>query len=65
MAAPRITTRGCVPTAVYRAVEDITNGATNPYAAAVAIEAWLRSSGGFTYDEHPPQEPGCRRSSDS
>ena len=43
---------------LYRAAEDITNGATNPYAAAVAIEAWLRSSGGFTYDEHPPQEPG-------
>ena len=43
---------------LYRAAEDITIGATNPYAAAVAIEAWLRSSGGFTYDEHPPQEPG-------
>jgi transglutaminase-like putative cysteine protease len=26
----------------------------NPYAAAVAIEAWFRSSGEFTYDEHPP-----------
>jgi hypothetical protein len=24
----------------------------------VAIEAWLRSSGGFTYDEHPPQVRG-------
>ena len=42
---------------LYRAAEDI-GGDTNPYAAAVAIEAWLRSSGGFTYDEHPPQEPG-------
>jgi transglutaminase-like putative cysteine protease len=26
----------------------------NPYAAAVAVEAWFRSSGEFRYDEHPP-----------
>ena len=29
--------------------------ATNPYAAAVALEAYFRSAGGFVYDEHPPR----------
>jgi transglutaminase-like putative cysteine protease len=43
---------------IYRAAEDVTLNATNPYAATVAIEAWLRSSGGFAYDEHPPQVRG-------
>jgi transglutaminase-like putative cysteine protease len=43
---------------IYRAAEDVAQGATNPYAATVAIEVWLRSSGGFSYDEHPPQVPG-------
>jgi len=43
---------------LYRAAEDIGGQATNPYAAAVAIEAWLRSSGGFSYDEHPQQVRG-------
>ena len=31
---------------------------TNPYAAAVAIEAWFRSGGGFVYDEQPPPVRG-------
>ena len=26
----------------------------NPYAAVVALEAWFRSAGNFTYDESPP-----------
>jgi transglutaminase-like putative cysteine protease len=43
---------------IYRAAEDVAGGATNPYAATVAIEAWLRSSGGFSYNEHPPQVRG-------
>jgi protein-glutamine gamma-glutamyltransferase len=30
----------------------------NPYAAAVALEAWFRSGGGFHYDEHPPASRG-------
>jgi transglutaminase superfamily protein len=33
----------------------IAGNARNPYAAAVAIEAWFRSAGGFVYDEHPPR----------
>ena len=43
---------------IYRAAEDVGGSATNPYAATVAIEAWLRSSGGFSYNEHPRQVPG-------
>ena len=29
-----------------------------PYGAVVAIETWLRSTGGFTYDESPPASGG-------
>lgn len=43
---------------LYDATQRIAGNATNPYAAAVAIEAWLRSSGGFTYDETPPHIRG-------
>ncbi|MET1010327.1 MAG: transglutaminaseTgpA domain-containing protein [Gaiellaceae bacterium] len=43
----------------YRPLYDetirIAGKAKNPYAAAVALEAWFRSAGGFVYDEHPPQ----------
>ena len=50
---------------LYDATQRIAGKATNPYAATVAIEAWLRSSGGFTYDETPPRVQGGRRSSSS
>ena len=33
-------------------------GARTPYGAVVAIETWLRSTGGFTYDEKPPPTGG-------
>jgi hypothetical protein len=39
---------------LYEATQRIAGNATNPYAAAMAMEAWLRSSGGFDYDETPP-----------
>ena len=32
--------------------------ARTPYGAAVALETWFRSSGGFIYDEQPPQAQG-------
>ena len=32
--------------------------ARTPYGAVVAIETWLRSTGGFTYDESPPTAAG-------
>ena len=44
---------------LYEATQRIAGKAKNPYAATVAIEAWLRSSGGFTYDETPPQIQGA------
>ena len=33
-------------------------GARTPYGAVVAIETWLRSTGGFVYDEQPPPTGG-------
>jgi hypothetical protein len=39
---------------LYETAQRIAGKAKNPYAATVALEAWLRSGGGFTYDETPP-----------
>ena len=33
-------------------------GARTPYGAVVAIETWLRSTGGFAYDQSPPPTEG-------
>ena len=33
-------------------------GARTPYGAAVAIETWLRETGGFDYDQSPPRTGG-------
>jgi transglutaminase-like putative cysteine protease len=35
----------------------IAGDAKSPYAAAVALERWFRTGGGFTYDQHPPNPP--------
>ena len=44
---------------LYLAARRVAGNARNPYAATVALEAWFRSSGGFTYDEQPPAKtPG-------
>jgi transglutaminase-like putative cysteine protease len=40
---------------LYEQARAVVGGASTPYAATVALEAWLRSGGGFTYDEQPPQ----------
>ena len=42
--------------ALYDAAKQVAGDVTNPYAAAVALEAWFRqpSLGGFVYDEQPP-----------
>jgi len=45
-------------TQLYDAAKRIVGRAKNPYAAVVAIESWLRESGRFRYDEHPPAVPG-------
>jgi transglutaminase-like putative cysteine protease len=41
---------------LYDVAKEIAGDVTNPYAAAVALEAWFRqpSLGGFVYDEQPP-----------
>jgi transglutaminase-like putative cysteine protease len=44
---------------LYDRAIDIAGKAKNPYAAAVAIEAWFRSAGGFVYDEQPPRAGGA------
>ena len=43
---------------LYRQAESVAGAAHNPYAATVAIEAWLRSSGNFAYSEKPRQIAG-------
>jgi protein-glutamine gamma-glutamyltransferase len=40
---------------LYEEANRIAGRATNPYAAAVALEAYFRSAGGFVYDEQPPR----------
>ena len=39
---------------LYERARAVTRRARSPYAAAVALEAWFRSTGGFVYDEQPP-----------
>jgi protein-glutamine gamma-glutamyltransferase len=44
---------------LWEQTQDIVGEADNPYAAVVALEAWFRTRGGFTYDETPrPRPPG-------
>ena len=42
---------------LYRQAQRLADGARTPYGAVVAIEAWLRTTGGFAYDEQPPAPP--------
>jgi hypothetical protein len=50
---------GPYPIAAYQPLYDtalrVAGGAKSPYAATVALESWLRTGGGFVYDQHPPQ----------
>jgi transglutaminase-like putative cysteine protease len=43
--------------ALYEQALEIAGEADNPYAAAVALEAWFRAGGGFSYDETPRLAP--------
>ena len=43
---------------LFRQADTRRRRGAQPYAAAVAIEAWLRSSGSFAYNEKPPPDPG-------
>jgi len=40
---------------MYDLAERVTSGARTPYATVLALEAWFRQTGGFTYDESPPR----------
>jgi transglutaminase-like putative cysteine protease len=39
---------------VWKEARQLRAGARTPYGAVVAIETWLRTTGGFAYDESPP-----------
>jgi transglutaminase-like putative cysteine protease len=43
---------------VYDVARRLTAEAAGPYEAALAIETWLRLTGGFRYDEQPPRVTG-------
>ena len=49
---------------LWQEARRLTQGARSPYAATLAIERWLRTDGGFTYDEHPPSPVGLPALSD-
>ena len=44
---------------LYRQARRLATGARGPYGAVVAIETWLRTTGGFAYDEQPPPSAGA------
>jgi transglutaminase-like putative cysteine protease len=43
---------------LYEQAERVAGGARSPYAAAVALESWFRTGGGFLYDQHPARPHG-------
>jgi transglutaminase-like putative cysteine protease len=43
---------------VYERARTVAGETRSPYAAVVALEAWFRSTGGFTYSEQPGSTPG-------
>jgi transglutaminase-like putative cysteine protease len=44
--------------ALFTQARRVVGTTTSPYVAVVALERWLRATGGFTYSEQPPQLPG-------
>jgi hypothetical protein len=43
---------------LYERAQQVAGETSSPYAATVALEAWFRSTGGFTYSEQPGPTPG-------
>ncbi|HET7567246.1 MAG TPA: transglutaminaseTgpA domain-containing protein [Gaiellaceae bacterium] len=43
---------------LQRLAEEVGGGAHTPYDAAVALEQWFRSTGGFRYTNRPPRTTG-------
>jgi transglutaminase-like putative cysteine protease len=44
---------------LYRQARRVAGNAASPYLVAASLEAWLRSEGGFRYEERPPQPIGA------
>jgi transglutaminase-like putative cysteine protease len=44
--------------ALYERAQQVAGETSSPYAAAVALETWFRSTGDFTYSELPGATPG-------
>lgn len=44
---------------LYRQAREVVGDTTSPYLAAASLEAWLRSEGGFRYEEQPSQPVGA------
>jgi transglutaminase-like putative cysteine protease len=42
-----------------RTAYEVAGGAHTPYDAAAALERWFRTTGGFTYSNHPPIDPNA------
>ena len=43
---------------LYAEAKRVVGNARNPYTAVVGLESWLRDSGRFRYDQHPPPTSG-------
>jgi hypothetical protein len=43
---------------VYERARALAGTVRSPYRVVLALESWLRSKGGFRYDERPPAVPG-------
>jgi len=43
---------------MFQRAQAVAGETSSPYAAVVALEAWFRSTGGFTYSEQPGTAPG-------
>ncbi len=43
---------------LWRDARRLTSDAGSPFEATVEIERWLRTRGGFAYDQHPPRTTG-------
>jgi protein-glutamine gamma-glutamyltransferase len=43
---------------MYDVARQVAGRAETPYGAVLALESWLRSTGGFAYDESPPRVKG-------
>jgi transglutaminase-like putative cysteine protease len=43
---------------LYEQARRVVGDAESPYAAVLALESWLRGTGGFSYTQHPPLARG-------